>query len=214
MPRAPNVSFAQGAAVGIPYATAYQALFHKARARPGETVLIRGASGAVGLAAVQLAVAHGLIVAGTAGSERGRKLLKEHGARHVLDHTAPDYLDTLLVATERRGPDVILEMLANANLAKDLSVVAKFGRIAVIGNRGTIEINPRGMMSKDAAILGLAIWNASAHEMAVIHAALVAGLANGTLRPVVRQELPLVEAPRAHIAVLESKAYGKIVLTP
>lgn len=209
-----NVSFAQGAAVGVPYGTAYHALFHKAHARPGETVLVHGASGGVGVAAVQLAVAHGMTVIGTAGSERGRKLVEEQGAHHVLDHSALDYLDRLMALTEGRGADVILEMLANVNLAKDLSVVARFGRIVVIGNRGTIEINPRGTMIKDAAILGMALWNASAQEMVVIHAALVAGLANGTLRPVIGREFPLREAARAHVAVLEAGAYGKIVLTP
>lgn len=209
-----NVSFAQGAALGVPYGTAYQALFHKAHARPGETVLVHGASGGVGIAAVQVAIAHGMTVVGTAGSERGRKLVEEQGAHHVLDHSAPDYLDKLMALTEGRGADVILEMLANVNLAKDLNVVARFGRIVVIGNRGTIEINPRGTMTKDAAILGMALWNASAQEMVAIHAALVAGLANGTLRPVIGREFPLQEAARAHVEVLEPGAHGKIILTP
>ncbi len=209
-----GVSFAQGAAVAVPYGTAYRGLHHKAHARPGETVLVHGASGGVGIAAVQLAVAHGMTVVGTAGSERGRTLVREHGAHHVLDHSAPDYLTTLMGLTEGRGADVILEMLANVNLQKDLDVVARFGRIVVIGNRGTIEINPRGTMTKDATILGLALPNAAPDDMASIHAALGAGLANGTLRPVVGQELPLKEAARAHAAVLAPGAYGKIVLLP
>lgn len=209
-----SVSFSQGAAVAVPYGTAYRGLHHKAHARPGETVLVHGASGGVGIAAVQLALAHGLTVIGTAGSERGRKLVQEHGAHHVLDHTAPDYLKALGGLTGGRGPDVILEMLANVNLQKDLDVVARFGRIVVIGNRGPIEINPRGTMTKDVAIVGLALPNATPEEMASIHAALVAGLGNGTLRPVVGQELPLKEAPRAHEAVLKPGAYGKIVLLP
>jgi len=209
-----NVSFAQGAAVAVPYATAYRGLHHKAHARPGETVLVHGASGGVGIAAVQLAVAHGMTVIGTAGSERGRTLVREHGAHHVLDHSAPDHLTRLTELTEGRGADVILEMLANVNLQKDLDVVARFGRIVVIGNRGTIEINPRGTMTKDATILGLALPNAPADDMASIHAALVAGLANGTLRPVVGRELPLSDAAQAHTAVLAPGAYGKIVLLP
>lgn len=209
-----NVSFGQGAAVAVPYGTAYRGLHHKAHARPGETVLVHGASGGVGIAAVQLAVAHGLTVIGTAGSERGRTLVREHGAHHVLDHTAPDYLRHLMDLTGGRGADVILEMLANVNLQKDLDVVARFGRIVVIGNRGTIEINARGTMTKDAAILGLALPNATSEEIASIHAALVAGLTNGTLRPVVGRELPLKDAARAHEAVLAPGAYGKIVLIP
>jgi len=209
-----NVSFSQGAAVNVPYATAYRGLHHRAHARPGETVLVHGASGGVGLAAVQLAAAHGMTVIGTAGSERGRKLVREQGAHHVLDHTAPDYLAKLAELTDGRGPDVIMEMLANVNLAKDLDAIARYGRIVVIGNRGAIEINPRATMTKDVAIVGLSLFNASLEERASIHAALGAGLANGTLRPVVGQEVPLKDAPRAHEAVLKPGAYGKIVLIP
>ena len=209
-----NVSFSQGAGVSVPYGTAYRGLHHKAHARSGETLLVHGASGGVGIAAVQLGVAHGMTVVGTAGTERGRKLVQEHGAHHVLDHSTSDYLTKLMEVTGTRGADVILEMLANVNLQKDIDVVARFGRIVVIGNRGTIEINPRGTMGKDAAIFGLALWNAAPEEMASIHAAIGAGLANSTLRPVVGQELPLKEAVRAHEAVLKPGAYGKIVLIP
>src|SRR5690349_17943551 len=155
------LTFGQGAAVGVPYATAYRGLHHKGHARAGETLLVHGASGGVGIAAVQLGIAHGMTVIGTGGSERGRKLVAEQGAHHVLDHTTPEYTKRLMDLTEGRGADVILEMLANVNLQKDLDVVARFGRIVIIGNRGTIEINPRGTMSKDATISGLALWNAS-----------------------------------------------------
>jgi NADPH2:quinone reductase len=213
-PLAAPLSFPQGAAVGVPYATAYRALFHKARAVPGETVLVHGASGGVGIAAVQLAAAAGLTVIGTAGSARGRALVRAEGAHHVLDHTAPDYLKEIGGLTDGRGVDVVLENLANVNLAHDLDVVARFGRIVVVGNRGTIEINPRGAMTKDVTISGFVLWNASDADKASIHAALVAGLANGTLRPVVGQEIPLKDAPRAHEAVLEPGAHGKIVLVP
>jgi NADPH2:quinone reductase len=213
-PLAAALSFGQGAAIGVPYATAYRGLHHKAQARPGETVLVHGASGGVGIAAVQLAVAHGMTVIGTGGTERGRKLVAEHGAHHVLDHTAPDYTKRIMELTEGRGADVILEMLANVNLQKDLDVVARLGRIVVVGNRGTIEINPRGTMTKDVTIAGFVLWNASPAEKTSIHAALEAGLGNRTLRPVVGQEIALKDAPRAHQAVLEPGAYGKIVLVP
>ena len=209
-----NVSFAQGAAMNVPYATAYHALIHRGHAAEGETVLVHGASGGVGIAAVQIARARGMTVIGTAGTARGRQLVAEQGAHHVLDHTAADYLKELTDLTGGRGPDVILEMLANVNLQKDLDVVARFGRIIIIGNRGTIEINPRGTMGKDATITGLALWNASAAELASIMAALTAGLANGTLRPVVGRQFKLADAAAAQRAVLEPGAYGKIVLLP
>jgi NADPH2:quinone reductase len=209
-----NVSCAQGAAMNVPYATAYHALFNRSHGRAGETVLVHGASGGVGIAGVQLARAAGMTVFGTAGTDRGRRLVAEQGAHHALDHTAPGYLDELTELTNGRGVDVVLEMLANVNLQKDLGAVAMGGRIVVIGNRGTVELNPRAAMNKDAAILGMALFHASPAQLAGIHAALVEGLRNGTLRPVIAQEFPLAEAARAHEAVLETGHHGKIVLVP
>jgi NADPH2:quinone reductase len=209
-----TVTFAQGAAVNVPYATAYHALFNRGHGQPGESVLVHGASGGVGIGAVQLARARGMTVIGTAGTDRGRKLVLEQGAHHVLDHTAPDYLKALVDLTGGKGPDVILEMLANVNLQKDLGVIAMRGRIVVIGNRGNVEINARLAMNKDAAILGMALFHASPAQLAGIHAALVEGMRNGSLRPVVGQELPLAQAARAHEAVLEGGHHGKVVLIP
>lgn len=209
-----NVSFAQGAAMNVPYGTAYHALVNRAHGEAGETVLVHGASGGVGIAAVQLARARGLTVIGTAGTERGRRLVLEQGAHQVLDHTAAGYLDALAALTGGRGPDIILEMLANVNLQKDLGVIALRGRIVVIGNRGTIEINARLAMNKDAAILGMALYHATPAQLVGMHAALVEGLRNGTLRPVIGQELPLAQAARAHEAVMEPGHHGKIVLIP
>jgi NADPH2:quinone reductase len=209
-----NATFTHGAAIGVPYSTAYRALFQKAQAAPGETAFIHGASGGVGIAAVQLAVARGLRVIGTASSGRGQDLVKQQGAQYVLDHHAPDYLEQLTTLTDGRGPDVILEMLANVNLMKDLNVLAPRGRVVIIGNRGTIEFNPRAAMQRDATILSMMIPNASENDLASIHAALVAGLANGSLKPVINQELPLKDAPRAHELLMQPGAYGKIVLIP
>ena len=209
-----NVSFAQGAAMNVPYATAYHALFNRAHGQAGETVLVHGASGGVGIGAVQLARARGLTVIGTAGTERGRRLVLAEGAHHVLDHGAPGYLDELMRLTGGQGVDVILEMLANVNLQKDLGIVAMRGRIVVIGNRGMVEINARLAMNRDATILGMALYHATPAQVVGIHAALVEGLRNGTLRPVIGQELPLAQAPRAHEAVMAPGHHGKIVLVP
>jgi len=218
-PLPPQASFAQGAAINVPYGTAYHALLQRARALPGESVLVHGASGGVGIAAVQLACAAGMTVIGTASTERGRHLVLEQGAHHVLDHSAPGYLEQVLGLTGGRGVDVILEMLANVNLGNDLNVLARGGRVVTIGNRGpgnqgTATINPRALMSRDAAILGIALGNASEREAASMHAAFFSGLANGSLHPVIGQEFPLAEAARAHHAVIEARAYGKIVLIP
>ena len=209
-----RVTFAQGAALGVPYATAYRALLQRANAKPGETVLVHGASGGVGIAAVEIAKAHGMIVIGTAGTEQGLAVAKQHGADIVLNHNEASYLDAVLPATGGRGVDVILEMAAQVNLDKDLTVLAYGGRVVVIGNRGRIEIDPRGTMGKDAAILGMLLFATPPAELATVHAALVAGLTNGTLNPVINRELPLADAAKAHVAVLEPGAHGKIVLVP
>jgi NADPH2:quinone reductase len=209
-----KISFAQGAAIHIPYATAYRALFQMGHARPNDWVLVHGASGGVGIAAVQFARAAGMRVIGTAGTDRGRELVLREGARHAIDHRAPDAAAQILELTGGRGADVILEMLANVNLGADLKMLAPRGRVVVIGSRGEVQINPRDLMGREGAILAVLLWNVPAEEMAAIHAAIGAGLESGTLRPIVGKELPLAEAPRAHKEVLESGAYGKIVLVP
>jgi NADPH:quinone reductase len=209
-----KISFPQGAAVNVPYATAYRALFQIGQARAGETVFVHGASGGVGVAAVQLARAAGLNVIGTAGTPKGRELVLREGAHHALDHRAADYLEQLRPLTGGRGADIIVEMLANVNLGKDLALLAARGRVVAVGSRGPVEINARDLMGRDASIRGMSLLVAPAEELAGIHAAIYAGLENGTLRPVVGQEIPLAEAARAQKAVMEPGAYGKIVLMP
>jgi len=213
-PLPPRLSFAQGAGVHVPYYTAYYGLYDRAKALPSETLLVHGASGGVGLAAVQIARAMGLTVFGTAGSEAGRWLVAGQGAHHVLDHTQEGYLDEIKALTGGRGVDVILEMLANVNLAKDLGLVAQNGRVVVIGSRGPVEIDPRLTMVKNSSILGMSLANAAEGETARLHAAIGAGLVNGTLTPIIAQEIPLADAPRAHEAIMTPGARGKIVLVP
>jgi NADPH2:quinone reductase len=209
-----GVTFAQGAAIGVPYGAAFRALFQRAHAQPGESLLVHGASGGVGIAAVQLARAAGLRVIGTAGSDEGRALVLAQGAHHVLNHRRDGYLDELQQLTCGKGVDIILEMLANVNLDQDLRALATGGRVVVVGSRGRIEIDPRDAMGREASILGMTLFNATEKERASMHAAFVAGLANGTLRPVVSRELPLNAAAAAHHAVIESSTLGKIVLVP
>jgi len=208
-----RISFAQGAALGVPYVTAYCALFQRTRAKAGETVLVHGATGSVGIATVEFAHALGLRVFGTGGTEGGLAAARAHGADAVFNHRTDGYADEIMKATGGRGVDLIIEMLANVNLDRDLSLLAKFGRVVVVGNRGRIEINPRDAMARNASILGLMIFNATDAELAEAHAAIIAGLANGTLNPRVGRELPLADAAHAHRAVLESGSLGKIVLT-
>ena len=209
-----GVSFAQGAALGIPYATAHRALFGRARLQPQEFVLIHGASGGVGLAAIQLAAAFGARVAGTAGTNAGAEHVAAAGAERVMNHHQPDYLEAIREWTNGHGVDVIIEMLANVNLGWDLTLLARSGRVIVVGSRGPVEINARELMTRDAEVRGMILGQATPTELSLIHESLRVGLDNGCLRPVIGDTLPLGAAAEAHVRVMAAGKRGKIVLIP
>ncbi len=206
-----RISFAEGAAVNVPCLTAHRAL-ERAAPAGGDVVLVHGASGAVGLAVVQLARAAGLTVIGTAGTDDGLQLVLTDGAHHAVDHRDPAHVEHIVSLTNGRGPDVIIEMLANLNLDFDLTMLAPRGRVVVVGNRGRVEIDPRKLMGKDATVLGMSFWNLAGEDLSRAHEAVGAALASGALRPVVGTELPLADAAEAHRRVMAPGARGKIVL--
>lgn len=207
-----DITFPQGAAVGIPYATAYRAIFQKAHARPGETILIHGASGGVGLAATQIALHAGLRIIATAGSDEGLKLVKKQGAHYIINHNEKDHYDKALDITDGKGADLILEMLANVNLDGDLRLLAPGGKVIVIGSKDTIEINPRDLMIRDSSIIGMLLFNASPRALYEIHSALYAGLSTGMLNPVIQSQFPLDGAPKAFSEMMNKPSCGKIVI--
>lgn len=209
-----DVSFEEGACLWTPYATSYRALFQKAAAKAGESILVHGASGGVGNAAVQWAKSAGLTVIGTASSDEGKELAKEQGADAVFDHTDEDHLGDIWEYTGGKGVDVIIEMLANVNLERDFEALAMFGRIVVVGNRGSIQFTPRLAMTKDATIYGMSLFNSPQGARDEIHEAIFRGLSDGSLKPRVTRTFPLAEAPAAHHEIIESKAAGKIVIKP
>lgn len=207
------LDFNQGAAIGIPYFTAYRALIHKAHTKPGETVLIHGASGGVGVAACQLSRALGLKVLGTAGTSEGMKLVLSNGAHQAFNHREEGYTQKIMEATEGKGIDVIVEMLSNVNLSKDLQMLAFGGRVTVVGCRGSIEINPRDTMAKESSIIGVALFFSKPEETKECAALLYAGMEAGWLRPVVGSQYPLEKAAQAHHDIIECPgAAGKTVL--
>jgi len=208
-----HTTFAQGAALGVPAATAYRALVLRAHVKAGETVLVHGASGAVGNCAVQLARALGLTVIGTAGSDAGLDAVRKAGAAHALNHHEEGYASQIPELTGGKGIDVVLEMLANVNLDRDLGLLASRGRIVVIGNRGRIEIDPRQTMAKESAVMGTTLWATTPDEYRQIHAGLEGALASHALEPLVGRELSLGDAQEAHRVILQDRAVGKIVLT-
>ncbi|WP_432455832.1 MULTISPECIES: NADPH:quinone reductase [unclassified Agarivorans] len=208
-PLSNHLSFEQGACLGTPYATAWRALFIRAHAQAAETVFIHGASGGVGLAAIQLAKAAGCRVFASAGSEAGLALLKQQGADVVVNHHQTQHYQQLQQAG---GVDVILEMLANQNLGDDLPLLNAGGRVVVIGSRGSVEINPRDLMARDACIMGMALAHADSAQLKQIHTALYAGAEAGFVRPVIGQSFALAETSAAHQAVMQAGAHGNIVI--
>lgn len=204
-----KLSYSQGASIGIPYFTAYRALFTKAQAKKNERVLIHGASGSVGLAAVQMGKAYGLHIVGTAGTKEGMDLVSGVGADKVFNHRDPKYFDKL-----QKGEkfDVILEMLANVNLGKDLILMKPGGRTVVIGSRGNVTIDPRDIMSTEAVVMGVAVLSASPMESESAEYVLD-GINAGWLKPVVDRVYQLEEAGQAHHDIIHGTgAKGKLVV--
>ncbi len=207
-----NISFEQGAALGVPYATAHRALFGKAGAKKGDSVFIHGATGGVGVAAIQLARAAGLIVGGSAGTPNGERFLSSLGLKYTTNHNSNNYLSDVIGMTCGRGFDIILEMLANQNLGSDPQVLAPCGRIVVIGNRGTVEVNPRDWMTRDATIYGMTLANVPLAGLQEIYRSLVEGLERGELKPQIDKTFALADAPASHEAVMAPGSHGKIIL--
>lgn len=208
-----KLSFQQGAAIGIPYFTAYRALLHSAHVKAGDSVLVHGASGGVGLAACQIARAYGLRVLGTAGTEKGQNIVLQNGAHEVFNHREVNYIDAIKKSVGEKGIDVIIEMLANVNLNKDLSLLSYGGRVIVVGNRGSIEISPRDTMAKESSIIGVALYSSTKEEFKRYAAALQAGMEIGWLRPVLGAQYPLDKIAQAHEDIIHSSgATGKMIL--
>jgi len=214
-PLADSLSFIEGACLGVPYTTAYRALFDRANAKAGQKVLIHGGTGAVGLAAVQLALAAGMDVVASTGTSAGEALLKAQGVQHVIKHNEADHLSpfqTTPPLSLENGFDIIIEMLANQNLDQDLKALNRGGCVAIIGNRATVEINPRDLMARDASVIGVALANIKPDELKRIAQALYPLLQGQLLKPIVRKTFTLAELPQAHEAVLESGALGNLVI--
>jgi NADPH2:quinone reductase len=207
-----QLSYEDGACVGIPYATAAYALFHRCSLKRGQTVLVHGASGGVGVAAVQLARRAGSRVLATVGTDPGKLLMLAQGADAVFNHHQPGYEQQIVAATKGTGVDLIVEMLANVNLGRDLPMLAQGGCVAVVGSRGIVQVQPRELMVRDADIRGVMLLKASPAILGRIHTDLLSGFTDGSLKPVVRSVFELERAKEAHELQMLPGALGKIVL--
>jgi len=216
LPLGEILSFAQGAAVGVGYRTAYRALFEKAKIESGHWVLIRGASGGVGQACIEMACLHGAKVIGTSSTEKGREVILKKGAKHALNHSGDNFNQEIMKLTEGNGVDVVVEMLANKNLDADLQILAQGGCVVIVGNRGRIEINPRDLMMKETRILGMLGGPRNDSEKRRYRNYLIAQIHSGRFQPTVGYQFDFEDAPKAHEEVISHSkgTLGKIILCP
>lgn len=213
LPLPEALTMEEGAALFVAYATAYRALIQLGGARPGQRVLIHGASGGVGTAALQWASTLGLFVVGTASTPEGMAQIMAQGADAALNHGEPGYQGEAMALTEHEGYDLILEMAAHINLDADLDLVARRGRIMVIGNRGTLTLNPRKAMAKESSVQGVMLFAMTPGERAEFAAALAAAARLGALKPVIGERFSLERAADAHERIMGESAAGQLILT-
>jgi NADPH:quinone reductase-like Zn-dependent oxidoreductase len=217
IPLPPNLSFEEGAAIPIPFYTAYHALHSRAAVKSDETVLVSAGGGGVGVAAVQLARLAGARVITTVGSREKVERIRELGAHVAVNYKEQDFVAEVQKFTDKKGVDVIIENVATDNLAKDLIALATNGRIVVIGTgtgkaaEAVFPVFPA--LFKDASVLGMSLINAGAAipDMAATLARL---FGEGKLKAVVSKAYSLADAPKAIDDLMAARVFGKLVLTP
>jgi NADPH:quinone reductase len=213
-----NLSFEEGAAIPIPFYTAYYALHHRAALKSGETVLVSAGGGGVGVAAIQLAKLAGARVLTTVGSKEKAERVVALGADVAVNYHERDFVAETQKFTAQKGIDVIVENVAADNMARDFIALTPHGRIIVIGTgtgkaaEATFPVFPALM--KDANLLGMSLVNANVAAVASMAAELTPLFAAGKLKAVVSKSYPLGEAPAAMADLLAGRVFGKLVLIP
>ncbi|OQV25491.1 Quinone oxidoreductase [Hypsibius exemplaris] len=208
-------SLEEGASIGAPYLTAIRAIYHSVRGKAGETIFIHGASGQVGIAAVQLGVAHGFTVYGTAGTDEGLKRVLDNGAKAVFNHRKDGYLDEVKKVIGPNGPHIIIELVASTNFQHDLDLAPRRGRIAVIGGNGQpLSVNPAAIMAKELVVTGVMVTGSTPEEWKEMTSIFREGLAKRWIRPVIQKIYPLSDVVQAHTDIEASAdgAQGRLVL--
>ena len=202
----------------VAYGTAHVALARRAALGEGETLLVHGAGGGVGLAAVEVGKAMGATVIATAGSEAKRALASAHGADHVIDYRTGEFRDTVKTLTCGRGADVVFDPVGGDVFNQSMRCIAWEGRLLVVGfAAGDIPKVPAGLvLVKNVSVVGI-FWGAyRMHDPAVITGSLrrlFRWFEDGALRPAISETLPLERAAQAMQRILRREAMGKIVLT-
>lgn len=219
IPLPPGFSFAEGAGFAVAGITAYHALVQRAALRPGETLLVHGAAGGVGLAAVELGKLLGARVIATASSAEKRAVARARGADAVIDYTAEDFVAAVRRLTGGDGADVVFDPVGGEVLVQSLRALAWGGRLLIVGfAAGAIPaLAANRILLRSATVLGIRAGEASRREPHLAEAALAALLAHageGRLRPHIAAALPLARYADGMRLLMERQAIGRVVLLP
>ncbi|HXY96010.1 MAG TPA: NADPH:quinone oxidoreductase family protein [Steroidobacteraceae bacterium] len=214
-----DVAFTTGSAFLLTYGTAYHALVGRAALRQGETLLVLGAAGGVGLAAIEIGKALGARVIAGASSPEKRNVCREHGADEVIDYAAAELKPALGALTAGKGVDVVFDPVGGPVTEAALRNCAWRGRHLVIGfASGEIPRVPANLtLLKGCSLIGV-FWGRYIRMEPVAWAAdletLFRWLRAGHLRPHVAERYPLERGAQALAALLARKALGKLIITP
>ena len=217
-----NMSYAEGAAMGLVYLTAYYALLERAQFRAGETVLVTGAAGGVGLACVQLAKALGAVVLAAVSTSDKARLARANGADHVVMTSVPDLRESfrkqVLDVVGKRGVDIVLDAVGGDVFDASLRVLAWCGRLVIIGfAEGRIpEIKAGYLLVKNISLIGLQSSDyreRTPEKVRAVQAHLFALYGEGKLKPQVMAVHPLKDYLAALHTVKDRKVLGKVVIT-
>lgn len=212
-----SFTFAQGAALPVAFYTAWNALVIQSHAGAGETVLIQGGAGGVGIATIQLARAMGCRVIATVSSEEKAEFCRSFGADETINYREADFAERCKALTGGRGVDLIIELAACDNFDKDLDAIRQDGTIVFVG-MGTgkgpnATFRVPGVMGNNAIVTGVSARTLGPKLPEVIRR--MAPLwEEKNLRVPIHQEWPLAEAGAAHEVLMSGKFLGKLVLIP
>jgi NADPH2:quinone reductase len=211
-----GMSLEQAGVFRSAYTTAYHALLQRGRMRQGEWVLVHGAAGGIGIAAIQLARLFGARVIATAGTEAKRAACLEEGADHAIGYSG-GFLDAVKTLTGGRGVDIVYDPIGAAVTEESLRTLAWGGRLLVLGflGGGPASIRSNYLLIKGIDVVGVRIGglNEAAPGIAAANMRALASLAaTGALRPRISHRFPLARAAEALQAVIDRKVIGKAVL--
>jgi NADPH:quinone reductase-like Zn-dependent oxidoreductase len=223
---------AEAAAIPVNYLTAIIALYRMANVAAGETVLVHGAGGGVGIAATQLARLRGATVIGTASASK-HEAIRQQGVEHAIDYRTADVTHEVRRITNGRGVDVVLDPIGGRSFADSYRLLAPLGRVVMYGAssiaagerrslwRALVTLarmpsfKPMSLMNRNRGVFGLNVghlWEERG-KLATLMAALLEDVAGGRLRPVVARTFPLDRAADAHRFMQSRGNIGKVVLT-